>query len=60
MQDYIAAEKILLDEYVTDPFATAVTHQFTRDFMHDKYAEYGQENLYFIHPGWKNVYTSGR
>ena len=60
MQDYIAAEKILLDEYVTDPFATTVVHQFTRDFMHDKYAEYGQENLYFTHPGWKNVYTSGR
>lgn len=60
MQDYVDAERILMDNYVTCPLATSVTHSFTKSFLHDKYAEYGQDNLYFISPGWKNVYTSGR
>lgn len=60
MQMYIDAENILLEANVMCPFATSVTHQFTKSFLHDKYAEYGQDNLYFTHEGWKNVYVEGR
>ena len=60
MQMYIDAEEILLEANVMCPFATSVTHQFTKSYLHDKYAEYGDENLYFIHEGWKNTYIEGR
>lgn len=60
MQDYVDAERLLMENYVTCPFATSVTHQFTKSYVHDKYAEYGEDNLYFIHPGWKNTYIEGR
>ena len=60
MQMYIDAEQILLDANVMCPLATSVTHRFTKSFLHDKYAEYGQDNLYFTHEGWKNTYIEGR
>ena len=60
MQMYIDAENILLEANVMCPFATSVSHQFTKSYLHDKYAEYGQDNLYFTHEGWKNVYVEGR
>lgn len=60
MQMYIDAEQILLDANVMCPLATSVSHQFTKSYLHDKYAEYGQDNLYFTHEGWKNVYVEGR
>ncbi len=60
MQDYVDAEKILMDNYVVCPFATSVNHLFTKSYVHDKYAEYGEESLYFKHPGWKNVYVTDR
>lgn len=60
MQMYIDAENILLEANVVCPFATSVSHQFTKSYLHDKYAEYGNENLYFTHEGWKNVYVEGR
>jgi len=56
MQMYIDAEQILLDANVMCPFATSVTHRFSKSYVHDKYAEYGQDNLYFTHEGWKNTY----
>ncbi|SHJ59941.1 peptide ABC transporter substrate-binding protein [Hespellia stercorisuis] len=60
MDDYVQAEKILMENDVICPLATSVEHKFTKSYVHDKYEEYGEERLYFIHPGWKNVYTSGR
>lgn len=56
MDDYVKAERILLDDYVVCPFATSVSHMFTKTYVQDKYAPYGSDRLYFIHPGWKNVY----
>ena len=60
MQYYIDAEKIMLDDYVTAPVATSVTHRFTKSYVHDKKADYGEDQLYFYHTGWKYTYTSGR
>lgn len=60
MDMYIEAENVLLDANIVCPFATSVTHQFTKSYLHDKYAEYGEDNLYFIHEGWKNTYVEGR
>lgn len=56
MDMYIQAEKMVLDDYVVCPFATSIKQQFTKSYVHDKYAEYGKDQLYFTHPGWKNTY----
>ena len=53
-------ESALSKDEGSGKFATSVTHQFTKSYLHDKYAEYGDENLYFIHEGWKNTYIEGR
>lgn len=60
MDDYVKAERIFIEDYVTCPLATSVTHQFSKSYVHSKYVDYGEDQLYFAHPGWKNVYTSGR
>ena len=60
LEKYIAAEKIVLEDYIVCPLATYVSHQFTKSYVHDKYVEYGSESLYFNHPGWKNAYIEGR
>ena len=56
MDMYIQAEKMVLDDYVVCPFATSIKQMFTKSYVHDKYAEYGTDQLYFTHPGWKNTY----
>ena len=56
MEMYIEAEQMLLDANVVCPFATSIKQLFTKSYVHDKYAEYGQDQLYFTHPGWKNTY----
>lgn len=56
MDMYIQAEKMVLDDYVVCPFATSIKQLFTKSYVHDKYAEYGTDQLYFTHPGWKNTY----
>ena len=56
MEMYIEAEQMVLDANVVCPFATGIKQQFTKSYVHDKYAEYGQDQLYFTHPGWKNTY----
>ena len=60
MNLYIQAEKIVLEDYIFTPFATSVSHQFSKSYVHDKYVEYGTDSLYFIHPGWKNTYISAK
>lgn len=56
MEMYIEAEQMVLDANIVCPFATGIKQQFTKSYVHDKYAEYGQDQLYFTHPGWKNTY----
>lgn len=61
MSDYVEAEKILMGEYVVCPMATSVTHTFSKPYLHDSQNDYGREDgLYFVHPGWKYGFTSGR
>ena len=61
MEDYVAAEKILMEDYVVCPMATSVQHMFSRSYLHDSANDYGREDgLYFVHPGWKHGFTAGR
>lgn len=54
IQNYIDAEKILLDEAVACPLATSTSHSFYKNYV------FGYSNLGFSANGYKDIYTSGR
>ncbi len=54
MENYIQAEKLLLEDAVVCPLVTAQTHGFYKDFV------YGYSALGFSSNGYKDMFTSGR
>ncbi|HBB28332.1 MAG TPA: peptide ABC transporter substrate-binding protein [Clostridiales bacterium] len=54
IQNYIDAEKILLDEAVVCPLATSTSHSFYKNYV------FGYSNLGFSANGYKDMFTSGR
>lgn len=54
LQDYIDAEKLLLDDAVICPLATGQVNTFYKSYV------YGYSSLGFSSNGFKDMYTSGR
>ncbi|MEG0805122.1 MAG: peptide ABC transporter substrate-binding protein [Lachnospiraceae bacterium] len=54
LQDYIAAEKLLMDDAVICPIITAQDHLFYKNYV------YGYSSLGFSNNGFKDMYTQGR
>ncbi len=54
LENYIAAEKILLEEAVACPLLTSTVHSFYKNYV------YGYSSLGFSTNGYKDMYTVGR
>lgn len=54
LEDYIQAERLLLDDAVICPLVTSQVHSFYKNYV------YGYSELGFSSNGYKGMYTSGR